>query len=111
MKKYHSYRPSELAARITLNVQERQARDPHFLMGDMVEGVSDRYGCSRACAYRYLRIAVDVLGITYDDDPIRIERQRERLLDARENSRVYGGRIGVERPGVRRHIEHGEGGA
>lgn len=100
MKKLHTYRPMELSMRIILAVQERQSRDPHFLMGELAEGVVLRYGCSRACAYRYLRLAVDVLGIPYEGDPLRSKRRNERSLDGKQNARARGKRRKSSRPGL-----------
>lgn len=102
MKKLHTYRPIDLAMRVVLAVQERQARDPHFLMGELAEGVVLRYGCSRACAFRYLRMAVDVLGIPYENDPLRSKRRNERSLGGKQNARARGRKRSTSRPGITR---------
>lgn len=66
--KNHQYRAPELGMRVLEMTREHATRHPAFLMGDIAARVVDRYGASLATAYRYVRTAVDVLGIDYDHD-------------------------------------------
>jgi hypothetical protein len=77
MKK-HDQAPVVLAMLIYERVRTRTAHNPDFLMCDMTDGLMDEFGISRATAYRYLRVAVDTLGISYDMTKGRIEKLGER---------------------------------
>lgn len=73
---------SETAMRVLLIIQRAQRTDPHFIIRDAVDSVRDQLSLSRAQAYLLTRKAIDILGIPYDCDEIRIRRTRERVGDA-----------------------------
>lgn len=78
--------PSEAAMRVMLIVQRAQRRDPHFIIRDVVEAIREQLELSRAQAHRLARQAIDLLGIAYDCDEIRILRTKERRVDTRINT-------------------------
>lgn len=78
--------PSEAAMRVMLIVQRAQRRDPHFIIRDVVEAIREQLELSRAQAHRLTRQAIDLLGIAYDCDEIRMLRTKERRVDTRINT-------------------------
>lgn len=74
-------RAPETAMRVLLLVQRADSRDKHFVMRDVVDAVMDQLTLSRSAAYRLVRQAVDLLGIPYDFDQVRVHRISERRAD------------------------------
>lgn len=70
-------------------------RDPHFLMHEVAGKMIEEQGMSRATAYRYVRSAIDFLGIAYDNDPERNKKRRERVGEGLNNARAYGWQNGA----------------
>src|SRR5690349_6539175 len=59
-------RSREASMRCLLIVQAEMSKNPLALMGDMADRCMERLRLSRASAYRYVREAIDILGIPYD---------------------------------------------
>jgi hypothetical protein len=98
MKK-HDHSPVILAMIIYERVRTRAAHDADFLMCDMTDSLTDEFGLSRATAYRYLRAAVDTLGIFYGSTKGRLEKLSERKSSGTFKASIQGFPNG--RPGPR----------
>lgn len=90
MRRKGDYLPTELAMRVLVAVQDAYRRDKHFVMFDLAGNVCDELSISRATAYRHMRSAIDVLGISYDDDPVRDRARREKMGSGSVDARTYG---------------------
>ena len=65
-----------------LLVKEISARVPGFTMGEIVQRLCRDFGIGRASAFRYVRRAIDVLGIHYDhNDAMRKVRIQQRRAE------------------------------
>jgi len=69
----------ETAMRVMLMVQQAERTNPHFVMRDVVTKICETLDMSRCNAYRLVRFAVDMLGIAYDSDPVRLSARRARV--------------------------------
>jgi hypothetical protein len=68
----------ETAMRVVIMVQRAQRGNPHFVMRDVMSDVCQALDLSRAHAYRLVRLAIDILGIDYDGDHVRMSARRVR---------------------------------
>lgn len=82
MKRHFDIGLIELAMRVVERVRIAAARNPSFIMSDLVAGIVDDFGCAESTAFRHVRAAVDVLGIHYDANPCRQAVKRRRQQDA-----------------------------
>lgn len=89
MKK-HEQAPIVLAMIIYERVRIRSAHNADFLMCDMTDGLMEEFGLSRPTAYRYLRAAVDTLGISYDRTRGRLEKLGERKASGLYKAKIQG---------------------
>lgn len=87
MKK-HEQSPITLAMRIYERVKVRAKHNSDFLMCDMADGLIEEFGMSRATAFRYIRSAIDVLGIPYDKSAGRKALMRERMSEGHANAKL-----------------------
>ena len=71
-------RASEVAMRTLLATQRIVAKDPNFLLFEIVREVM-KLGVSRACAFRHARLAVDVLAIPYAWNEERVRKFSEKM--------------------------------
>jgi hypothetical protein len=102
MKKVHQFRATELGMLVYEMTREHARCHPDFLMGDIADRVVERYGTCRATAYRYVRTAVDVLGIDYDAVARMKLHRSDRCADGLADARCAGrpnGKPGRERQG------------
>lgn len=95
----HQFRTSELSMRVLEMTREHAHRQPEFLMKDIARRVVERYGTSLATAYRYVRTAVDVLGIDYDVSARMKAHHADRTADGQADARCFGWPNG--KPGMR----------
>ena len=92
MKK-HEHLPTELAMRTLLIVQAHAAAHPDFMMGEIARPMMERFGISRATAYRMVSTAVDVLCIPVVDWH-RHPRFGERVVEGQDRAKTQGRRSG-----------------
>lgn len=76
--------------RVLLMVQSAVALDQDFLLADVAQAAEDRFGISRATAFRQVRRAIDVLAIPYHWTPVRQARIDVRRDEGQANARVIG---------------------
>jgi hypothetical protein len=76
------FRAGERAMRTLLIVQRAQKRDAHFLMSEVVPLVRDELKINRASAFRLIRMAIDVLCISYEGDEIRNDRRGDAISNS-----------------------------
>ena len=71
MKRQFDLSNCEVAMRVLARVQGEAKSNPKFRMVDVANTASVDLGLSRASAYRYVRTAIDVLGLHYKPVPSR----------------------------------------
>ena len=76
----HQMATIEAAMHSVLAVKEISARVPNFTMGEVVQRLCCDFDMGRATAFRYVRRAIDVLGIHYDPND---EQRRVRIIQRR----------------------------
>jgi hypothetical protein len=81
MSKAHQLSVRELAMRSMEITRAHVADHPDFMMADIANRLTARYGISRASAFRYVRVAVDVLAIHYDHNERMRKQQSFRVAD------------------------------
>lgn len=86
----HQERPVELAMRVYERVKTRASHNSDFLMCDMADGLVEEFGMSRATAFRYIRTAIDVLGISYGMTNARSVRIGERKSEGHSKAKMTG---------------------
>lgn len=109
MKKMHQFQPRELGMRVYELTREHARRHPDFLIGDIAGRVVERYGTCRATAYRYVRTAVDVLGIAYDANERLKTHRADRCADGLANAQCAGWPNGKPGPRVSQCGAHTHG--
>lgn len=58
--------PCEASMRVLKTVEREARKNPYWTMTSLLGELQEEMGLSRATAHRYMRTAVDVLGIHYE---------------------------------------------